>query len=373
MEEKPIRILNLFTIMNRGGAEAMVMNYYRNIDRSKVQFDFLVHRQEKGVYEEEIEKLGGKIYRMPPIYPQNFYKYKRKIREFLKAHPEYKIIHSHMSELGYFVFKEAKRQGVPTIICHAHSAPREFNSKMIVRDYFKIRMRPYITYMFTCGEKAGLWLYGKKNKNSFVQINNAIDAEKFIYDEFKSKNIRSNFGITDELVIGHVGRFIQAKNHEKLIDIFYEICKINPRSKLILVGEGVLQEHIIHKVKDYNLQDKVLFLGGRSDVNDILQAVDIYLFPSFHEGLSVSMVEAQASGLQCFISDTIPEECIITNNVLQFDLSQSSRKIAEFILSKHKSYERKNTYKEIVSSGFDIKENALNLQNFYLKCYEKNV
>lgn len=370
---EPIRILNLFTIMNRGGAEAMVMNYYRNIDRTKVQFDFLVHREEKGVYEDEIKKLGGKIYRMPPLYPQNFSAYKKLIREFLKNHPEYKIIHSHMSELGYFVFKEAKKQGVPTIICHAHSAPHEYDLKMIVRTYFKHKMRLYITHMFTCGKKAGIWLYGKKNKNNFIQINNAIDAEKFIYDKARSNELRTKLGITDELVVGHVGRFIQAKNHEKLIGIFNEICKINPKSKLVLVGEGDLKEHIEHKVNEHNLQDKVLFLGGRSDVNDILQAFDIYLFPSFHEGLSVSMVEAQAAGLQCFISNSIPEECIITNNVLQFDLSQDNKQIAEFILNYHKTYERKNTYSEIVNAGFDIKENALKLQNFYLKEYEDNI
>lgn len=369
---EPIRVLNLFTIMNRGGAETMVMNYYRNIDRSKVQFDFLVHRQEKGVYEEEIEKLGGKVYRMPPIYPQNFYEYKRKIREFLKSHPEYKIIHSHMSELGYFVFKEAKRQGIPTIICHAHNNPCGWDAKMIFRAYFKYMMRPYITHMFICGEKSGNWLFGKKNRSKFIQLNNAIDSEKFIYNKKICAEVKEELGITDEFVIGHIGRFNEQKNHIRLIEIFNEICKINSNSKLVLVGAGVLESKIKEKVASLNLDDKVLFLGGRSDVYKIMQAFDIFLFPSLFEGLPVSMIEAQAAGLQCFISASIPKQCIITNNVISFDLSLPNYKIANLIINRHKNYSKSNTYQNIVDAGFDIKSNVKQLEEFYLNEYKKN-
>lgn len=369
---EPIRVLNLFTIMNRGGAETMVMNYYRNIDRTKVQFDFLVHREEKGVYEDEIEELGGKIYRMPPIYPQNFLTYKKLIREFLKNHPEYRIIHSHMSELGYFVFKEAKKQGVPTIICHAHNNPHGWDIKMIFRTYFKHMMRPYITHMFMCGEESGSWLFGKKNRSKFIQLNNAIDSKKFIYNENTSAQVKKELGITNEFVIGHVGRFNEQKNHNKLIEIFYEICKINPNSKLVLVGEGVLENKTKEKVNSLNLDDKVLFLGGRSDVYRIMQAFDIFLFPSLFEGLPVSMVEAQAAGLQCFISNSIPKQCIITNNVISFDLSLPNCEIAKLIINRHKNYSRLNTYQNIVDAGFDIKSNAKQLEEFYFNEYNKN-
>lgn len=371
MNQEPIRVLNLFTIMNRGGAETMVMNYYRNIDRNKVQFDFLVHREEIGAYEDEIKSLGGRIYRMPPIYPQNFVKYKKEIRNFLKIHPEYKIIHSHMSELGYFVFKEAKKQGLPVRICHAHNSPHGWDIKMIMRDYFKFMMRPYITHMFMCGIESGEWLFGKKNKDKFIQLNNAIDAEQYIYNENIEKEVRKELGLKDEFIVGHVGRFNKQKNHEKLIDIFNEITQINDNSKLILVGDGQIKESIFKKVELLNLKDKVMFLGTRSDVNRIMQTFDIYLFPSLFEGLSVSMVEAQASGLQCFISESIPKECILTNNVVTFDLSLDNMKIANMIFEKHKNYVRENNYKQIVDSGFDIKQNANQLEEFYINEYNK--
>ena len=151
----PYRVLNMFTIMDRGGAETMVMNYYRHIDRTKVKFDFLVHREQRGAYDDEIEALGGRIYRMCPIYPQNFARYERDIRVFFQEHPEYKIVHSHMSELGYFAFREATEQDIPVRICHAHNAPHGFDMKMIMRTYFKKRMMPYLTHLFMCGLESG--------------------------------------------------------------------------------------------------------------------------------------------------------------------------------------------------------------------------
>lgn len=369
---KPIRVLNMFTIMNRGGAETMVMNYYRNIDRSKVQFDFLVHRKEPGAYEEEIKKLGGKIYRMPAICPQNFHKYKKLLRKFFSEHKEYRIIHSHMSELGYFAFKEAEKEDIPVIICHAHNAPHKRNIKMLVRTYFKLCMRPYIKYMFTCGEEAGVWLYGKKNKQRLIQLNNAIDAKKFIYNKDLEAEVRKELGLKDEFVIGHVGRFCEQKNHRRLVEIFYEIQKLKPDSKLILVGEGELKDEIIAKVKEFKIEDKVIFLGLRSDVNRIMQVFNVYCFPSFYEGLSVAMVEAQASGTQCFISDSIPKQCIITDVVSTFSLTESNEKIAKYILDSNKGFHKKNMYDEIVKAGFDIKNNAVKLQEFYLKAYQEN-
>ena len=161
---EPVRVLNLFTIMNRGGAETMVMNYYRKINREKVQFDFLVHREEEGAYEQEIKELGGRIYRMPPMYPQNFSLYKKKIREFFEEHKEYKIIHSHMSELGYFALREAARQEIPVRICHAHNAPHGFEWKMIVRNYFKKRMMHILHICLCVGKNLVTGCLGKKMK-----------------------------------------------------------------------------------------------------------------------------------------------------------------------------------------------------------------
>lgn len=363
---EPIRVLNLFTIMNRGGAETMVMNYYRKIDREKVQFDFLVHREEEGAYEKEIKELGGRIYRMPPIYPQNFSLYKKKIREFFEEHKEYKIIHSHMSELGYFALREAKRQGIPVRICHAHNAPHGFEWKMLVRNYFKKKMMPYLTHMFMCGKESGDWLYGKEHEDKFIQLNNAIDAEKFRYNEKKEQEIRKELDVEGKFVIGHVGRFFKQKNHTFLIDIFKEIQEKKKNAVLLLVGTGELKEEIEHKVKDLGLEKKVRFLGVRSDVNKIMECFDVFLFPSLFEGLPVTMVEAQAAGNLCIISDSIPRECCITKNVRIYSLEKDANSWADFVISESQNYEKKDMYDDIVNAGFDINKNAKWLEEFYI-------
>lgn len=363
---EPIRVLNMFTIMNRGGAETMVMNYYRNIDRTKVQFDFLVHREEKGAYEDEIEALGGRIYRMIPLYPQNFSQYKKMIRGFFEEHKEYKIIHSHMSELGYFAFKEAKRQGIPVRICHAHNAPHGWDMKMFMREYFKRRMIPYLTHMFMCGIESGRWLYGKDNEEHFIQLNNAIDAEKFRYNSAIEQKVREELNLEDKLVIGHVGRFNKQKNHEFLIDIFYEIQKIKENAVLLLIGNGDLEDKIKLKVEQLHLEDKVRFLGVRSDIYRLMQCFDVFLFPSLFEGLPVTMVESQAAGNLCIISDVIPIECCITDNVRRISLEKSSRAWAEQVVDEIEDYEKRDMKSVIVSAGFDIVQNSKKLEEFYI-------
>lgn len=368
---EPIRILNMFTILNRGGAETIAMNYYRHIDRSKVQFDFLVHRQTRGQYEDEIEELGGRIYRMMPIYPQNFNKYQKKVRDFFNEHKEYKIVHSHMSELGCYALIEAEKQGIPIRICHAHSAHRDFNVKMIVRNYFKMRMRPYITHMFTCSLDSGIWLYGEKNKSKFITQNNGIDAKKFCYNYNKAMKIRKELKIENKFVIGHVGRFNKVKNHSFLIDIFFEVYKREPNSVLILVGEGELENKIKSKVTKLGISDAVKFLGVRADIHRIFQAFDVFLFPSLFEGLPVTVIEAQASGLNCIVSNTITNEVNITGMVKYLSLQDSPETWANAIFQYKNGYLRENMFKTIACAGYDVEENAKWLEQFYLNEYKK--
>lgn len=367
---EPIRVLNLFTIMNRGGAETMVMNYYRHIDREKVQFDFLVHREEEGAYEDEIRALGGRIYRMIPIYPQNFSKYKKMLHDFFEKHPEYRIIHSHMSELGYFAFKEAKKQGVPVRICHAHSSPHELDLKMIMREYFKYRIRPYTTHMFTCGQEAAEWLFGKKNRKKYIQLNNAIDTENFLYNKDIDLDVRRELGVENHFVVGHVGNFTRPKNHLFLIDVFYEIQKQKKDAVLVLVGTGVNMEAAKRKVNSLNITEKVFFLGNRSDVYRIMQCFDVFVFPSTFEGLPVTMVEAQTNGNICFISDVIPQQCCLTDNVIRISLNESPARWAEYILEVQRLYKKGNMYEIISKKGFDIKKNAKWLEEFYINATE---
>ncbi len=370
--QQPIRVLNMFTIMDRGGAETMVMNYYRHIDRTKVQFDFLVHREQRGAYDDEIEALGGRIYRMCPVYPQNFARYKRDLRGFFQAHPEYKIIHSHMSELGYFAFREAEQQGVPVRICHAHNAPHGFDAKMIVRTYLKKRMMPYLTHLLMCGEESGKWLYGEKNKSRFIMLNNAINAASYTYDLSKRVELRRQLGLADELVIGHVGRFNPQKNHPFLLDIFAALLKKEPNAVLLLVGGGEGMPKMQEKVQELGIAEHVHFLGVRSDVANLMQVMDVFVFPSLYEGLPVTMVEAQAAGLPCIISDKVPPECILTEGLVDImPLSASPEVWAEKVLSK-RAIPRTDRRDEIAAHGFDITTEAVKLQEFYLKAYEQN-
>lgn len=368
----PIRILNLFTIMNRGGAETMVMNYYRNIDRSKVQFDFMVHREEKGAYDDEIEALGGRIYRMPPVQPGHFKEYQAKVAEFFDKHKEYSVIHSHMSELGYYVFKEAKSRGIKCTVCHAHNAPHFSDETLIekakdlVRNYFKHKIRKYTDHMFICGIEAGNWLFGEKNSDKFVMMNNAVDAHKFSWDEQKADKTRKMLNLEGKFVICHVGRFNSQKNHAFLIDIFKQIIAKNKEAVLLLVGAGELEEKIRQKVSSFGLDDSVRFMGLRDDVDDILRASDAFLFPSLYEGLPVTLVEAQSSGIKCIISESIPDDCRITANVETVSLEKPADFWAQQVLRYAKGYERKNTLSEISAAKFDIKENAEWLEEFYL-------
>ena len=371
-KHEPIRVLLLFTIMNRGGAETMIMNYYRRLDRTKIQFDFMVHRQERGAYDDEIESLGGKIYRMIPIYPQNFMRYKKMLRDFFAEHKEYRIIHSHMSELGYLAFKEAKKAGVPHRICHAHNAP-DFSRegffewmKLPLRLKFIYGIRKYTNHYFVCSHIAGLWLYGKKNSEHFVFMKNAIDTNRFAYQKEKSLSLKKQFHLDGKFVICHIGRFNQQKNHSFLIDIFEEIKKEYPNSTLLLVGEGRLKKVIEQKVELKGLSSDVFFLGPRNDVPDILQLSDVLLFPSIYEGLSVVLVEAQTSGIKCVITDSLAEETIICpNNVTQMSLKSSAKKWAEKVLAL-RGYERVDVSSLVKEQGWDITSTVQSLEDFYL-------
>ena len=362
-------VLNLFTIMNRGGAETMVMNYYRHIDRTKIQFDFMVHRDERGAYDDEIEAMGGRIFRMPPIRPWTGHAYKNRIAQFYKSHPEYKIIHSHMSELGYYDFIEAEKIGVPVRIAHAHNRPHGVDLKSPMRWYYKTKMLPHITHLFMCGEESGEWLFGKKNRDKYIMLNNAIDSERYAFNSVKREAVRNSLGVSQELVVGHIGRFDAQKNHKFLIEVFCEILKREPNATLFLVGNdtGPVSQEIHSMVMTLGIEEKVRFLGVRSDVADLMQAMDMFVFPSLFEGFGIAVLEAQASGLPCVVSENIPDECLVTDLVNRIELKKGKDVWANAALDALKR-PRKNTQQEITVSGFDIKENAKWLQDFYLSC-----
>lgn len=372
--QEPIRILMLFTILNRGGAETMVMNYYRNIDRTKVQFDFMVHRQERGAYDDEIEAMGGRIYRMMPLHPLTFGKYQKQIAAFFDEHPGYKIIHGHCSESGYFVYREAHKRGIPVIIAHAHSTKALFDLKWFFRTYFKHAMRKYVTQIFTCGEESACWLAGKKLGKKAILQRNAIDTHKYLYSDYTAHQKRTELQIpNNQLVIGHVGSFWKIKNQTFLIDVFQTLHQQYPNSHLFFVGEGELKQSMMQKVKDLQLDNCITFLGSRSDVPDLLKAFDVYVFPSLGEGLSVAMLEAQCAGLPCVVSDTIPREVEMSDLISFVSLKKSPKVWAEIILKRAKEINNREQYPEVIAqAGYDIHRNAEWLQNYYLEQWQKH-
>ena len=323
----PIRVLQVVTHMERGGLESTLMNYYRHIDRERVQFDFLVHRQERAAFDDEIESLGGKLYRLPRLVPWSE-GYLAALNHFFDEHPEYKIVHVHQDCLSSVILRAAAQHNIPVRIAHSHSANQDKNLKYPIKLWYKRSIPKYTTNLFACGKDAGDWMFGGA---LFQIINNAIDVEAYAYNPTKRQEMRRQLGLENELTIGHVGRFNQPKNHPFLLDIFAALLKKESNAVLLLVGGGEGMSQIREKAQKLGIAEHVHFLGVRSDVADLMQAMDVFVFPSLHEGLPVTMVEAQAAGLPCIISDKIPPECILTEGLVDvMPLSASLERICSF-------------------------------------------
>lgn len=362
--QEPIRILQLFTILNRGGAETNVMNYYRKLDKTKFQFDFAVHREEKGAYEEEIKALGGRIFRFNNIHPLKLKAYKIQIQNFFDQH-QYSIIHGQCSELGYFFYKEAYKRGVPVIIAHAHNANPKFDLKLIPRLILKKMMLRYVNVYFSCSDDASHWFFGKKNISKVFTMTNAIQSDLFRYFKELDNSFRDKMNIENSKNIVHIGRFCEQKNHNFLIDVFYYLNKKDVNYKLFLIGDGELKELIKKKVCKMGISEKVFFLGLRDDVNQLLQAMDVFLFPSLFEGLGIAFIEAQSSGVKCVVSDKIPKEAIlIPENVSVISLKESAQQWADKIHLLELSA-KKDVSTLIQEKGYDIDSNVRILEDKY--------
>lgn len=366
---EPIRVLQVFAQMNRGGAEAMIMNLYRNIDRSKVQFDFVVHTEEKCAFDDEIKNLGGRIYRVPRYTGKNHFSYKKEWEIFFENHPEYKVVHGHVRSTAAIYLRIAKKIGRKTV-AHSHSTASRGNKiQQYIKNTMQFSIRYIADYMFACSYDSGKWLFGRNfdKKSNYKIINNAIDSEIYKFDEIKRNKMRELLNVEKSFVIGHIGSFSEPKNHQFIIEVFYEVVKKQKNSVLLLVGDGRLRRYVEEKAKKLNLYDNIIFAGIRSDIPDLLQAMDVFLFPSIYEGLPVTLIEAQASGIKCFISDTITQEVKITEEVEFISLKKPSDYWAKIILEYYKGYSRKNTFSLICKSGYDVEENAKWLENFYLR------
>lgn len=370
---EPVRVLHILTEMNLGGAESRIMDLYRHMNTDRVQFDFIVHKDKQGYYDREIMERGGKIFKWPQLGIYSLVNYIREVDRFFKAHKEYKIIHGHLISYGILYQLIARKNGINIRIVHARSSASEKNLRGYLTWMMIKPLKYFATHYFACSIPAGNYVFGEKNmrRGRVRIINNAIDTEKFRFSSEDRERIRKETGLTDKFVVGHVGRFRYAKNHPFLLEIFSEIANQREDAALLLVGEGKLKEDIIQKAHDMGIGDKVVFTGERNDIPALLSAMDVFVFPSHYEGLPGSVIEAQAAGLRCFVSDAVSREAGITDLVSFISLKES----AEFWAAKAMSdvsYERKNMYDKIASAGFDVQKVAEELQQFYLQLAAKN-
>lgn len=366
-KNEPIRVAQIIGKWLGGGVESVVMNYYRHIDRTKIQFDFICDEDSTNIPYGEIEKMGGKVILIPPY--QKVFKYHKKLKEVLKS-GGYKIVHSHINTLSVFSLFAAKCAGVPVRIAHSHSTT---NKKEKKKNLLKQVLRPFSKVFATdymcCSELAGRWLFGNKeydNGNVYL-LNNAIDLDKFKYDEEKRKEKRKELNIEDStLVIGHVGRFVEQKNHRFLIDIFNEVHKQKENSILLLAGQGPLMEEMKEKVKILGIEDSVKFLGQRNDINELYQAMDLLLFPSLYEGLGMVVVEAQISGLPCVVSTEIPKIAKVTKKITFVNLENKIKPWNEVIFKYLSNINRKNINFTDKIENYDIKKDVTKLEIKYI-------
>lgn len=367
MEQEPIRIAQIIGKWLGGGVEAVVMNYYKHIDRSKIQFDFICDDDSTNIPYEEIEKLGGKVILIPPY--QKVFKYHKALKKVLQD-GKYKIVHSHINTLSVFSLFSAKCAKVPVRIAHSHSTTnKKEKKKNLMKQILKPFSKLFATDYMCCSEYAGRWLFGNKeyNKGNVYLVNNAIDTELFKYDENIRKQMRNELNIKDDtLVIGHIGRFVEQKNHRFLIDIFNEVHKQVENSVLLLIGQGPLKEEITDKVNRLGLNDCVLFLGQRNDTNKLYQAMDVFVLPSLYEGLGMVLIEAQCAGLPCVTSTEVPKVANITNSVNFISLNENIENWSKDIINISRK-DRNDNCNSITIAGYDITKEVKKLEDKYLK------
>jgi glycosyltransferase involved in cell wall biosynthesis len=367
-DNEPIRVLNVLGTIDLGGAESRVMELYRALDRDKVQFDFLIHNDINGHYSKEIKKLGGKIYSVPRFKATNYFAYKKALQNFFKEHNDYAAVQGHMTSTASIYLPIAKKAGIPITIAHARSAGVDRGIRGIVTKIIRYPLKNRADFLFTCSKEAGVAVYGKKavKDGKVITIPNAIDADRFSYNEKVRNEVRKELGISDKFVIGHVGRFGFMKNHAYLLDIFNEICKQKKNTVLVLIGEGGLMGDIKAKAESLGLKDKVYFLGKHSDIERYYQAFDYFVFPSIFEGFPGSVAEAQTSGLRCLVSDKVTREVTLTELVTYKNIDEPAINWAmEILKNTDKAMVRKDQSFHIKEKNFDVKEQAKKYEAFY--------
>ncbi|MFF2446512.1 glycosyltransferase family 1 protein [Neobacillus sp. NPDC058068] len=358
------RVLHVFTAMNVGGAETMILNLYRAIDREKIQFDFLVHTDEIGYYEQEIIALGGRIFRLPNPRLNYLSSYQKQLFQLFSLN-QFAAVHSHPHFFSGFILKAAKKASIPIRVAHSHTTSDGQNAtilRRLYRSFMKWNLRKNATHRLSCSVTAGESLFGKNVVTNVLPNSFNLQTYEQVSAENESKQ-------ADSIVIGHVGRFDTVKNHSFFIETFYHFKQKYPQASAVLVGDGPEKNTIEDLICEYQLQDSVNLLGIRSDIPEILSTFDIFLFPSIYEGLGNVIIEAQAAGVPCLVSDTVPKEVDLTMNLVTFKslingAEAWAEELADLITQKERPSwdERKRKLKRF---GYDVVENAKYLERLY--------
>lgn len=362
----PIRVLQVFASLERGGAETSVMSYYRHTDRDRIQYDFVVHTPHRGAFEEEIENLGGRVHRLPRFRWTNLRAYMRAWRELLSCHPGYSMVHGHFFTISVVYLAVASKFGIATI-SHSHANVPGLKGMLIRAINWPSRRR--VDLKAACSTDAARYFYGAGavRRGEVVVINNAIEVERFRFNPAARSAARCSFGLEDKFVVGHIGRFEYSKNHLFLLDMFAELLRSEPRATLLLVGDGSRRDEIESRIADLGLTESVVLTGVRSDVPDLLQAMDALVVPSLYEGLGIVAVESQAAGLPTIVSDRLPSDVHITSLLEKVPLDAGVAAWADVVLKHRHDHDRVSPVSEIAQAGFDVTTEAPKLERLYLE------
>lgn len=353
--------------LNVGGSQTMVMNLYRNIDRSKIQFDFIIDRPNELFFADEINSLGGNVYVLPTFSPKDYFKMVNEWKKFLLSHNYYSAVHFHVRSYISLIIPIVKSFKVP-VISHSHSISSGSGFSSIVKSSLQFPIRYQADYFLACSDEAGKWLFGEKilNKNNYHTVKNAIDGNLFYFNLDKRSEVRKKLQISEHtFVFGNVGRLTAAKNHMFLLEVFSELRK-KIDSKLLLIGDGQLKNDLLRRAEFLGIKQDCIFLGDQKDVFEFYNAMDTFIFPSLWEGLGIAVIEAETNGIQCYVSDRVPDSVDINAGLVKFlSLNEPSEYWAEQIINK-KICNRKSPVEKFKSSGYDIDSTAKWYESFYL-------
>lgn len=360
-----VRVLHIHASLRSGGVAILLQNYYQEMEHDRIAFDHIIHVPDVGMAGIAFQEWGSRIYHLPRFNQlwHTFWQTRRIIKK-----EKYQIVHVHHTQKSFVQLFAAWTCGVPVRIAHSHNYyTGERGLKYIVNRLYSLLTRVFATDYFACSEPAGKYVYGSKvSSPKYKKITNAIDVDKYILDSNVRENIRTKWGMTDGFVICHIGRITHQKNPYRLLQIFGEVLKQKKNALLLWVGTGEMEQDVKKYAEELGVSESVRFIGESKKVNELLMGADCFLLPSLYEGLGIVLVEAQVSGLPCTASDVIPSEVKLTEGVEFIPLSAPDSVWAERIIEKANK-NREDQSQQIKNAGYDIKQNALALQQWYLK------